>query len=56
VSGQVLPDASPGLSSNSAPLDQKARDDLRRVLIRDDAGRGAIASTTDAYRDQNGQN
>jgi hypothetical protein len=32
----------------------KARDDLRRVLIRDDADRDAIASTLMRYRDQNG--
>jgi hypothetical protein len=36
-------------------LDPKARDDLRRVLIRDQADREAIASTLMRYRDQNGQ-
>ena len=36
-------------------LDPKARDDLRRALIRDDADRDAIASTLMRYRDQNGQ-
>jgi hypothetical protein len=32
-----------------------ARDDLRRVLIRDQADRDAIASRLMRYRDQNGQ-
>jgi hypothetical protein len=36
-------------------LDLKARDDLRRVLIRDQADRDAIASILMGYRDQNGQ-
>jgi hypothetical protein len=36
-------------------LDPKARDDLRRALIRDQAGRDAIASRLMRYRDQNGQ-
>jgi hypothetical protein len=36
-------------------LDPKARDDLRRVLIRDQADRDAIASRLMRYRDQNGQ-
>jgi hypothetical protein len=38
-------------------LDPKARDDirLRRVLIRDQADRNAIASRLMRYRDQNGQ-
>jgi hypothetical protein len=35
-------------------LDPKARDDLRRVLIRDQADRDAIASHLMRYRDQNG--
>jgi hypothetical protein len=36
-------------------LDPKARDDLRRVLISDQADRDAIASQLMRYRDQNGQ-
>jgi hypothetical protein len=32
-------------------LDRKARDDLRRVLIRDQADRNAIASRLMRYRD-----
>jgi hypothetical protein len=36
-------------------LDPKARDDLRRVLIRDHADRHAISSRLMRYRDQNGQ-
>jgi hypothetical protein len=36
-------------------LDPKARDDLRRVLIRDQADRDAIASLLMRYRDENGQ-
>jgi hypothetical protein len=36
-------------------LSAKARDDLRRVLIRDQADRDAISSRLMRYRDQNGQ-
>jgi hypothetical protein len=36
-------------------LDPKARDDLRRVLMRDQADRDAIASMLMCYRDENGQ-
>jgi hypothetical protein len=36
-------------------LDTKARDDLRRVLIRDQADRDAISSRLMRYRDENGQ-
>jgi hypothetical protein len=36
-------------------LDPKARDDLRRVLIRDHADRDAISMQLIRYRDQNGQ-
>jgi hypothetical protein len=36
-------------------LDPKARDDLRRVLIRDQADRDAISSRLMRYQDQNGQ-
>jgi hypothetical protein len=36
-------------------LDVKARDDLRRVLIRDQADRDAISSRLMRYRHQNGQ-
>jgi hypothetical protein len=36
-------------------LDSKTRDDLRRVLIRDQADREAISSRLMRYRDRNGQ-
>jgi hypothetical protein len=36
-------------------LTPQARDDLRRVLIRDRADRDAISSRLMRYRDQNGQ-
>jgi hypothetical protein len=36
-------------------LNPKARDDIRRVLIRDQADRDAISSRLMRYRDQNGQ-
>jgi hypothetical protein len=36
-------------------LSPKARDDLRRVLISDQADRDAISSRLMRYRDQNGQ-
>jgi hypothetical protein len=36
-------------------LDPKARDDLRRVLIRDQADRDEISSRLKRYRDQEGQ-
>jgi hypothetical protein len=36
-------------------LDPKARDHLRRVLIRDQADRDAIAMQLMRYRDENGQ-
>ena len=36
-------------------LDPKARADLRRVLIRDQADRDAVASRLVRYRDRNGQ-
>jgi cytochrome oxidase Cu insertion factor (SCO1/SenC/PrrC family) len=36
-------------------LDTKVRDDLRRVLIRDQADRDAISSRLMRYRDKNGQ-
>ena len=38
-----------------ATLDSKARDDLRRVLIRDQADRDAISSRLMRYRDENGK-
>jgi hypothetical protein len=38
-----------------ADLDPKARHDLRRVLIRDQADRDAIASRLMRYREQNGR-
>jgi hypothetical protein len=36
-------------------IDPKARDDLRRVLIRDDADRDATAMQLMRFRDENGQ-
>jgi len=36
-------------------LDPKARDDLRRVLIRDHTDRDAISSMLMRYRDEDGQ-
>jgi hypothetical protein len=47
--------ADPDLRDLLFTLDPKARDDLRRVLIRDQADRGAISSRLMRYRDQNGQ-
>jgi hypothetical protein len=44
-----------GLRSLLETLDPKARDDLRRVLIHDQADRDAISSWLMRYRDQNGQ-
>ena len=46
---------SPRNRPHRGSLDPKARDDLRRVLIRDQADRDAIASRLMRYRDQNGQ-
>jgi hypothetical protein len=43
------------LRSLLVTLDPKARDDLRRVLIRDQADRDAISSRLMRYRRQNGQ-
>jgi hypothetical protein len=43
------------LQSLLETLDPKARDDLRRVLIRDQADRDAISSRLMRYRDENGQ-
>jgi hypothetical protein len=45
----------PDLRNLLETLDPKARDDLRRVLIRDQADRDAISSRLMRYRDQNGQ-
>ena len=44
-----------GLRSLLETLDAKSRDDLRRVLIRDQADRDAISCRLMRYRDQNGQ-
>jgi hypothetical protein len=46
---------SPSLRDLLSSLDPKARDDLRRVLIRDQPDRDAISSRLMRYRDQNGQ-
>jgi hypothetical protein len=43
------------LRSLLGALDPKAQDDLRRVLIRDQADRDAISSAQMRYRDENGQ-
>jgi hypothetical protein len=43
------------MSESSRDPRPKARDDLRRVLIRDQADRDAISSRLLRYRDQNGQ-
>jgi hypothetical protein len=51
----VPSDASGGLRALLQTLDPKTRDDLRRVLIRDQADRDAISSHLMRYRDQNGQ-
>jgi len=45
----------PTSAACSRPSTPKARDDLRRVLVRDHADRDAIASMLMRYRDQNGQ-
>jgi hypothetical protein len=47
-------DADTQLRAFLQTLDPKARDDLRRALIRDHADRDAIASQLMRYRDQNG--
>jgi hypothetical protein len=41
--------------SSRPSTNPSARDDLRRVLIRDHADRNAIAMQLMRYRDQNGQ-
>ena len=43
-----------GLRLALSTLDPKARDGLRRVLIRDQADRDAIASDLMRYRDERG--
>jgi hypothetical protein len=43
------------LRSLFSTLDPKARVDLRRVLIRDQADRDAMSSRLTRYRDENGQ-
>jgi hypothetical protein len=61
--GEAIEDPVPkagGLSDNELwtllrAVALKARDDLRRVLIRDRADREAISSRLMRYRDQNGQ-
>ena len=50
-----MSDKEPDLRSLFESLDPKARDDLRRVLVRDQADRDAIASRLMRYRDRNGQ-
>ena len=55
MTGRWTGAAGPDLRSLLETLDPKARDDLRRVLIRDQADRDAIASNLLRFRDQNGQ-
>ena len=43
-----------GYRTHAPSFDPKARDDLRRVLIRDQADRDAIASDLLRYRDERG--
>ena len=47
--------AYPDLPAALETLDPMARDDLRNVLIRDQADRDAISSRLMRYRDENGQ-
>ena len=47
--------ANPELRTVLETLNRNSRDDLRRVLIRDQADRDAIASQLMRYRDANGQ-
>jgi hypothetical protein len=47
-----MPDRGAELRALLATLDPRARDDLRRVLIRDQADRDAIASRLLRYRHQ----
>jgi hypothetical protein len=49
-----MADSNADLRALLETLDPKARDDLRRVLIRDQADRDAISSRLMRYRDQNG--
>jgi hypothetical protein len=44
----------PDLRALLSGLDPRARDDLRRILIRDQADRDAISSRLMRYRDQRG--
>jgi hypothetical protein len=50
----AMADSNADLRAVLETLDPKARDDLRRVLIRDQADREAISSRLMRYRDQNG--
>jgi hypothetical protein len=50
-----MKDEDGGLRALLLTLDPKARDDLRRVLIGDQADRDAISSRLMRYRDRNGQ-
>jgi hypothetical protein len=52
---RTMTNADADLRALLSTLDPKPRDDLRRVLIRDQADRDAIASHLMRYRDQNGQ-
>jgi hypothetical protein len=50
-----MPDSDAELRILLSALDPKARDTLRRVLIRDQADRDAVASQLLRYLDENGQ-
>ena len=50
-----MSDGDAELRSLLETLDPKARDDLRRVLMRDQADRDAISSRLMRYRDKKGQ-
>jgi hypothetical protein len=52
--GKVTGAAGPDLRDLLETLDPKARDDLRRVLIRDQADRDAISSRLLRFRDERG--
>jgi hypothetical protein len=55
ASSGLMTDDDADLRALLQTLDPKARDDLRRALIRDQSDRDAIGSRLVRYRDQNGQ-
>jgi hypothetical protein len=52
---RTMTDEDTDLRALLSTLDRKACDDLRRILIRDQADRDAVSSRLMRYRDQNGQ-